>query len=203
MSEIKEHALFKDCIWTGSLGEIDIDALLLFIKSVKEVYPDGRSSSNRGGWRSHNLLANTEQFENYEEYLKLIAGVKNALVSGVKTSYDKDVTVTTASSWANIDVMYAHNVSHDHPGSVFSAMFYLTDENSPIVFPSTGTARHTFIGHAQADDIFESTFQYVPKKGDFIIFPSWVQHRVEPSTADYRISIALNFNATTDLEGTF
>ena len=104
-------------------------------------------------------------------------------------------------AWININQKGHFNCSHDHPGSLFSAVYYVKggpdkgelELKTPII-PHTYTISNemvsgfnAFTGHAMV---------IPPVTGDLVIFPSWLLHRVNMSKSDEdRISIAFNTRA--------
>lgn len=98
--------------------------------------------------------------------------------------------------WLNINKKGDYNVTHCHGGSDLSFVWYLTDagtkeDKGHLVFRDP----HAF-GNAKLDRYLEfkgDTVQWEMKAGDFLAFPSYLEHRVEPHTSEEdRVSIAGN-----------
>ena len=193
MPSIQEFVLFKDCMWMGNIPELDFDQLVEFANDVYYHDLDGRRQSNRGGYQSHDVFAGEHKFKNHNEFNRLMSCMSNAVQTGVKNSYDKDVIITPGNSWVNINHPGDFNTMHSHPACVFSSVVYLTDNNSPIMFADINTARSSYVAFTKSTDIFLVDVSFFPKKGDYFIFPSWTPHMVEPAT-DKRITISTNFH---------
>ena len=197
MLTISEIVPFKDPIWVGELGGVDLEKLLALAEEIKQDQPTGVSVSNRGGWQSDSLFeATVSKYNNSDEFFNLIKVLSNLIREGVQHSFKSNMffTVQSGNSWFNINSKNDHNVMHNHPGSVFSSVVYLSDDNSPLILSDVGTSRNTAIAVTNTAAIFQTQFKYTPKRGDYIIFPSWFLHHVEPSNNDnLRISLATNF----------
>ena len=156
----------------------------------------GRVISNGGGWQSDNLdLATLELAELFAEVRKRLDEVHRAF------EFSASLRQVITEAWININQKGHFNYSHDHPGSLFSAVYYVKggadkgalELKSPIT-PHTYTISNemvagfnAFTGHAMV---------IPPVTGDLLIFPSWLLHRVNMSLSDEdRISIAFNTRA--------
>jgi uncharacterized protein (TIGR02466 family) len=104
-------------------------------------------------------------------------------------------------AWININQKGHFNTSHDHPGSLFSAVYYVKGgadkgdlELKTPISPHTYTISGEMVGGYNA---FTGHAMVIPPvTGDLLIFPSWLLHRVNMSQSDEeRISIAFNSRA--------
>lgn len=197
MLTITEMIPFKDAVWLGELDGVDFEKLLAFAEEIKQDHPVGVSVSNRGGWQSDSFWKNAvAKYQNADEFQNLIKILSGLIQEGVNHSYKPStlVEIEPGNSWFNFNSKNDYNVMHNHPGSVFSTVVYLTDNNSPLILSDVGTSRNTLIAVTDTAALFQTQFKYTPKKGDYIIFPSWFLHHVEPSTNDnLRISLSTNF----------
>jgi uncharacterized protein (TIGR02466 family) len=156
----------------------------------------GRVVSNSGGWQSDNLDLATP------ELAELIAEVRKNL-DEVHRSFEFSTTMRQmiTEGWININRKGHFNYSHDHPGSLFSAVYYVKggadkgalEFKTPIA-PHTYTISDEMVGGFNA---FTGHAMVIPPvTGDLLIFPSWLLHRVNMSQSeDDRISIAFNSRA--------
>lgn len=85
---------------------------------------------------------------------------------------------------------------HDHPNSDISTVFYLdADEASgPVMFrdPRPAARLHDFNVHSRTP-LNRHAWPIHPQPGLLLVFPSWLEHRVEPNrSVATRISIGLN-----------
>ena len=158
----------------------------------------GRVISNGGGWQSDNLDPNTPELaELFAEVGKKLDEVHRAF--DFKPSMRQVIT----ESWININGKGHFNYSHDHPGSLFSAVYYVKggadkgelELKTPIT-AHTYTISNEMVGGFNA---FTGHAMVIPPvTGDLVIFPSWLLHRVNMSQSDEaRISIAFNSRAAT------
>jgi uncharacterized protein (TIGR02466 family) len=101
-----------------------------------------------------------------------------------------------ASCWANVNGPGASNVVHTHPHCFLSGVYYVqADPDSGHVFfldprPAAPMIAPPVSGHTAWT---YNQVRYEPKPGRMQIFPSWLQHGVEPnrSTKD-RVCISFN-----------
>lgn len=158
----------------------------------------GRVISNGGGWQSENLDANTPALAAlFAEVDKRLQEVHRAFALAPAMRQ----VITEA--WININGRGHFNYTHDHPGSLFSAVYYVKggadkgelELKTPIV-PHTYTISNEMVG---AFNAFTGHAMVIPPvTGDLVIFPSWLLHRVNMSRSDEaRISIAFNSRAAT------
>ena len=158
----------------------------------------GRVISNGGGWQSDNLDLATP------ELAELFAAVRQKL-DDVHRAFDFNPAMrqVITEAWININGRGHFNYSHDHPGSLFSAVYYVKggadkgelELKTPIT-PHTYTISNEMVGGFNA---FTGHAMVIPPvTGDLVIFPSWLLHRVNMSRSDEdRISIAFNSRAAT------
>ena len=158
----------------------------------------GRVISNAGGWQSDNLdPATPELAELFAEVRKRLDEVHRAF------EFNPTMRQVITEAWININQKGHFNNSHDHPGSLFSAVYYVKggadkgelELKTPII-PHTYTISNEMTGNFNA---FTGHAMVIPPvTGDLLIFPSWLLHRVNLSRSDEdRISIALNSRAAT------
>ena len=148
---------------------------------------DSVKLSNKGGWQSPPFIEDLFGLKNEilkcgEEYRKTIA-YKNKL--------------NLDNMWININGNKDYNIEHSHPHCVISGVYYLTSNNSNLIFlhPSSHVMEYDW-----NQDVLQSYNKYnssvcivTPFEDTLLLFPSWLQHRVEPNTnKEKRISIAFN-----------
>ena len=143
------------------------------------------TKSNQGGYQSPNI--------NLMDYFPLIS---NNLMFGLK-SIIKDIGMDLKidSSWININRKHNFNLPHCHPNSAFSGIIYL--KTNPIcgkINFRNPTPCEMFPINDTINGYFGRWF-FSPEPGDVLIFPSYLNHYVEPNLSDEdRISIAFNMN---------
>ena len=156
----------------------------------------GRVISNGGGWQSDNLDAGTPELaELFAELQKRLDEVHRAF------EFSPSTRQVITEAWININQKGHFNYSHDHPGSLFSGVYYVKggadkgelELKTPIT-PHTYTISGEMVGSFNA---FTGHAMVIPPvTGDLLIFPSWLLHRVNMSQSEEeRISIAFNTRA--------
>jgi uncharacterized protein (TIGR02466 family) len=151
--------------------------------------------SNRGGWQSPtNLL---------EWPLPEVAALRAGIVEAVKimatlspdlSSRAPGTTEFKAYAWANLNRTHDYNVTHLHPDSHFSGVYYVDAGNAV----TGGTIQFTDprpMARAMPTPgfNFDRVLTVVPASGLMLLFPSWLEHWVSPYDGpNERISIAFN-----------
>ena len=152
---------------------------------------------------SHHLTKNF--IDTIEEKIDICKGLKDDITFMVNLyakeyGYHKDMYIFN--SWFNIQ----HNNSvlkmHTHPGSIFSAAFFIgaDDDSSKLVFDNPNT--NLFYLNAALDGSVDTglnsyayqAFIFKPSPGDLVLFPSWLKHGSyeEINQSNERISISFN-----------
>lgn len=111
--------------------------------------------------------------------------LENFILESVKELTERNVCILQ--SWVNYSVKWNYQSCHRHENSGISGTYYIqTNEedgrlrfHSPIPF---------FEKHCNITN-------FTPQNGKLVLFPSWLQHSVEPNvTENTRISISFNIN---------
>lgn len=168
----------------------------------------GLSISNVGGWHSDVEMLRWGGEPARRLLDRVIAAVDQFTVD-IKST-DKPRYKWFPEMWANVSPSGALNQYHTHPGSFWSAVYYVDDgysgstDNSlggelvlldprmPMIRMNTPDLR--FRRPGQQPDDQEKWFR--PVSGLIVIFPSWLCHAVRPYNGPgTRISIAINLSA--------
>lgn len=173
--------------------KIDLDnkALKTFCYKQQEV-DAGIIQSNVGSWHSQflNPWDVPELFDLTQIVEQKISEVSNMMDFGVRAVIDK--------AFINISHHgHSHN-THDHPGSLLSAVYYVD------VGVGTGNLRfhsdNRLMEWCQRPDrivsynqLNSSSWSVVPKTGTLVIFPGWLKHQVEVNTT-YKDRISIVYN---------
>ena len=141
----------------------------------------GVKKSNFGGYQTHDRLHEVPVFK---EFVSTIED----LTARCYTDYSSDkCKASVTEMWANINQKDNSNGAHIH-GQDLSGVFYV---NVP---PSSG--RLVFCNPAVRSDgrlIRKPNYTVSPENLACIIFPSWLEHYVEPSHSnEKRVSISFN-----------
>lgn len=109
--------------------------------------------------------------------------------------------------WANINRKGDYNVVHTHPGSYWSAVYYVEADDSkdaesgelefgdPRGVLPIHSLPHLYLGFKGYSSAGR-TERYKPKAGECVLFPSWLAHGVRSYMGNgVRISLAFNITA--------
>jgi len=166
-----------------------------FKKKIKEIKKkEGRIASNLGGYQSHDLEKNASIFL---PLLKTIEKEANYLAEQIGIRNNLKIN----NFWINVNSYKNTNMPHSHPHSILSGSFYvkIPKDSGLIVFrhPISNLMDSYWINNIVNFTEFTScTWRFTPNENDLLIFPSWLEHYVEPNMnkKEERISIAFNLS---------
>lgn len=151
--------------------------------------------SNRGGWQSKTDLLEWPLPEVATLRSWIVEAVKSmATLSPELSNRAPGATQFKAYAWANLNRTHDYNVTHLHPESHFSGVYYVDAGNAV----TGGTIQFTDPRPmARAMPVpgfnFDRVLTVVPASGLMLLFPSWLEHWVAPYDGpNERISIAFN-----------
>ena len=164
---------------------------------IKDVYyeknnnPEGRKLSNVGGWQSDSV--GVEQCKS-----RFIQKIMIESLTGFKPMSNK--TYMKVEGWTNVNKPGDFNRLHHHPVSELSGVVWIK------IPPNSGHIRFVdpqlFSRYKELDSYTEEfqkstnsfmTYNFYPKEGTMIIFPSFLQHEVtENKSSEDRISYSFN-----------
>ena len=195
---IKIETIFTSFIASTSVKDIDNTALEKYCYECREASP-GVLKSNAGGWQSQSLTVPNNEIS---KLVDIIHYNLSMVAECWKLKNDKTV-VSLENIWININPIAAFNRPHVHPKSLFSGTYYVKSEEQVgggIVFLHPAINFQYHIDPEKItdwNDFTSGTWRIFPKAGDLIIFPSFLNHYVEPNmTQSDRISIAFNAGIT-------
>lgn len=147
-----------------------------------------RMISNYGGWQS-------DEFWGWDVplFLMPIATKIIQCASIVAKDYGFD-QIKIDNFWINVNRKHNYNRPHNHPNSMFSAVYYLTAPKNcgKIVFERPDVFEYHIPTSGENEERY-GEYSVVPEDGTIIVFPSYVRHYVEPNeTNSERISLAFN-----------
>jgi uncharacterized protein (TIGR02466 family) len=197
--------------------QLEIQTCLKYIKdhddleNVSYIYKDAgkrKQENPLGGYfisddliGKHNLT-NLEKriYEVLENYLSAVEWT--AIINNPDPVIPqlKSKTFKIMNSWINIAEKGVKHDYHSHPGYTIAGVYYyrVSDEQGGLCFNNP----NMMIYNASFPEGRTSpqSIEIVPKDGDIILFPAWLQHSTMENTIDdERISIAFNINFTTDV----
>lgn len=194
MDELIAEYWFSVPVWRAPLSSItdndDQEALEYCLNLSKS--SAGRSMSNVGGWQSNDFsygdLVDTplkKYFDNIHPYasqsLKELGIPHNCVFDNI---------------WINVNGKDHFNLTHHHPRSLIAGVFYLTANNSKIVFQRlNGVDTYWLETYNSVNNTYLSskTVTYDPVPKCVYLFPGWLPHHVEKNeNSNERVSIAFN-----------
>jgi len=187
---------FPTPIWYFDLDDIDNKKIVKYATKLSKKNK-GRILSNYGGWQSGDFHLN--DCEN-EELLKLGEIVElKAREASVELGIKQNMQVSMNNFWLNLNQRDNSNIRHTHPTSFFSAAYYVqAPENcGKIVFEHPSSLINFWWTSFTDNNSYatHSNINYEPKAGRLVIFPSWLEHSVQPNASDdVRISVAFNMD---------
>ena len=168
--------------------------VISYVYEERRKDPKGVNHSNTGGWQSTDTIHTSTN---------ILSSTINSLIGEYLSErdmifLDKDMVIETM--WVNINTKGSINVAHIHPGSHWSGVMWIKvpPNSGKIWFDSP----HNFHGYDEIsvyNERFKKDFlnyldyYFFPTEGNFILFPSYLYHRVEPNKSrEDRISVSFN-----------
>ena len=193
---MKIDYIFANFLGEGILENINNSSLKTFILDLKKK-DKGRNLSNYGGWQSNDLSLQ-------ENVLKdlLIEIEKNLVLFEQTLRLRKEFKLKVDTLWANVNGAGAINISHVHPGSILSGVYYVTlPKNSGNLGLMNPNILNFFFDAPGGVETFTEgptlfTTGHIFRKskpGGLLIFPSHLSHHVLPNLSkQQRISLSFN-----------
>ena len=146
----------------------------------------GNSASN-DTYIFNGKLKKLKQFceEHIKTYVKEVIDPKEEL----------DIYITQ--SWLNVTKPGEIHHEHSHPNSIVSGVFYIsTEEDDNITFTDPNYKLKNLLRiQSKEYNLFNSVSWFFPAiTNELILFPSWVNHKVEVNEKATRDRISLSFN---------
>ena len=132
--------------------------------------------SNRGGFQSKDDLHTHGIFQEF-----------NSSILSACQSILPDESIYMQSMWANINEHGDFNMPHTHEGALSGVFYCKTPENcGHLVFLDPAVRNNSRV-------VKNKNFVVKPEPLALIVFPSWLEHYVEPSQSEeLRVSISFN-----------
>ena len=188
------HLFFSTPVWINEINnyeDINTD-LKKYLYLEKEKNPKGTKKSNISGWHSEDFDLKNESFKNF------IKEISKNIGNAVKDmSWDLESQIVKITSmWAIINSKNAFNEKHHHGNSALSAAYYVKAKKNSgdIMFfdPRQANVFHHPIS-SEVNKINSQVQSVTPKAGTLILFPSYLEHKVNPNLSDEdRIVISFN-----------
>lgn len=181
------HTLFLTPIWFKKLN-LDLELIKKFCLDLKNDEFPNRVLSNAGGWQSVNInLNNYTELETFKEVLDIA-------IDEMSLTIHPEFRCRLDNVWININEKGNYNNTHVHPITAFAGTFYVQtppDSGNIVLFSETQKKHYPF--NSLGSGLFHEQVSITPEENSLVIFPSWIEHSVEPSNSDLpRISISFN-----------
>jgi uncharacterized protein (TIGR02466 family) len=177
---MNEQSIFSTPIW-GYVLNNERPNISVYINEIIRLANTTASArkSNFGGWQSNDSLHINPIFKPFVNTLSALA----ANIVPTFTARNHGIQ----SMWANINYTNNFNAHHTHEGWI-SGVFYLQ------VPPNSGRLVLTNPNiRSYNSPVKQKDFPITPEPLACILFPSWLEHYVEPNQAEMpRISISFN-----------
>lgn len=187
MNEFEVIPAFSSPIFNSHINFIG-DEELKYIQNLKF-----NRTALKNGWitRQNNLLYDEELIELKKKIEERFNFFKSEILKIKEEFYICD-------SWAIKHKKNDFSQIHNHSNSIFSGILYLdVDESSgKIIFEDT--QHETFnLSYSQWNIYNSKSWEFLPKRGQILIFPSKVNHLVMKSESRIeRLALAFNFFLT-------
>lgn len=153
----------------------------------------GEIISNLGGFQSSALDLNTPVIN------KLNSLIFNNVNYVSKKYFKLNKLLSISKIWFNINRYKDSNNKHIHPNSLFSGVFYskIPDNSGQIKFFNSENALIFFSGvdMVEYNEYNSSSYLLKPEVSFLHIFPSFLNHCVEPNLSQNEERISFSFNA--------
>ena len=189
------HTTFSTEIWEEYDHQCKINneslAKIIIDRSLTE---SSIKLSNMGGWQSSDDLVEDAQFTDLIKFVR-----EKLLKVALHNNYVDGLECVIVNMWANVNNHKDFNWAHLHPNSDWSFCYYVkTTENSGDFVACDPRVRRLMKVQDELLSNYNNNSQHSiyaisPLNGKLVIFPSYLEHYVEPNlTQETRISIAGN-----------
>lgn len=188
--------------------QLEIQAVLKHIKEtnnfddVSDIYKDAATynKDHKHGYIIKNNIIKNHKMSKLEKRIYEVLDNYTQRVDWTGVSkYNDEIRITgewkIINSWVNIAENGVRHDFHSHPGYTISGVYYfrVSAKQGGIAFNNPNPI--VFNAGFPEGKITPQILEILPRDGDVILFPSWLQHgTVENTTNEERISIAFNID---------
>lgn len=202
------ESLFPSPLVVSELaGHQALNVALLAEIAKRRASEPSQDRSNRQGWHSAADLFSRKEKAHRELAQSLLA---MTMAATQKLFPDVDVAKLspTYGGWINVNPEGGYNAPHDHPGFLWSGVYYVcvpepgpdNQDGGAIEFldaRASTTYTRMFPGPMTSDKV-----KVWPKAGNALLFPSQLRHWVHPNSAGVdRVTVAFNVGFRRITEG--
>ncbi len=157
-----------------------------------EAETESITRSNVGGWHSHDQIHRSEDFA---EIRRIIGTSCVGCATFMEFDFD-NFDLVIKEMWINKNGPGDYNKAHIHPNAILSGAYYVKTPpgsgNIELYDPVPARLMNIY-PVKKRKPINLQAVEYRAEEGLLLVFPSWLQHAVQPNAADdFRISISFN-----------
>jgi uncharacterized protein (TIGR02466 family) len=170
----------------------DSNLILRERKEIKKIIREGMTR-NYGNASSTNTYIFNENLKEIKQFCE--HHIKVYVEEVIKPKQELDFYITQ--SWLNKTEPSEYHHEHSHPNSIISGVFYIeTVEDDKITFFDPNSKIKKLIKfEIENYHMWNSTSWMFPvKDSELILFPSWLNHAVEPNEKATGNRISISFN---------
>lgn len=193
------NEIFKIPLYNTTLS-LDTKSIRSLCLSYLKKEPKGRQVSNRGGWQSDELTL--PKFK----HLGLSDRPLTPLCDSIRyhgkqflkeLEFNGELEINNI--WININGYRDSNVLHNHNHCLLSGVYYVNapKDSGNIMFFRPGYDTFTFDwnNYQKAWNPYNSaTWKIPPTNNTLLLFPSWLNHTVDPNMNKKEKRISISFN---------
>ena len=161
-------------------------------KDIEDIIKGGLRS-NSGNSTSSNSYIFDDKLKKIKQFCEQQIAIYVKEVINPKEDLDFYIT----QSWLNITKPGETHHSHFHRNSIISGVFYIsTEEDDKITFSDPNAKIKIIIDLATKEyNLWNSITWFFPvNNNELVLFPSWLNHEVEPNKKATTDRISLSFN---------
>ena len=162
-------------------------------KEIRKIIDKEGMYKNAGNSTSNNNYIFNGKLKNIKQFCE--QQIKSYVEQVITPKEEIDFYITQ--SWLNVTRPGGFHHEHSHQNSIISGVFYIsTEEDDKITFIDQNTKVKELIKFEQKEyNLFNSvTWFFSVNNNELILFPSWLNHKVEPNEKATTDRISLSFN---------
>ena len=217
---INRNDMFSTQIWTKDIDHIDNEAIAKYLLAKEQEDTEGHAVSSIGGWPWSDTVGGWQSKKTLEHEItgehpkitilnKLHTSIKEVMHEiAIYNQYKTNIKIGYAGMWANVNRYKDFNMPHVHPQCDWSGVYYVkTPEDCGLIRFADPRKINMLYRDELYQNVGQTTFHpdnkddvgRVPKEGELIIFPAYLEHQVLPNRTDEpRISISFNIKIAND-----
>jgi len=160
-------------------------------KDIKDIIEEGMKR-NTGNTSSNNSYIFNGKLKNIKQFCE--EHIKTYVEQVIYPKEELDFYITQ--SWLNITKPGEFHHDHSHPNSIISGVFYIsTEEDDKITFNDSDKVKKLIAFEPKEYNIWNSSvWTFSVNTNELILFPSWLEHMVQPNEKATVDRISLSFN---------